>query len=313
MVIYLGSYGTQIVTWPSQAVYPCPAPAFLATHPHLPVFYAVSEAEGGAVTAFRIGSEEGHTVATGGSSPCHLAVHPAGDRLAVANYAGGSVSLISLDEHGMPTGSPMLHQFSGSGPDPERQEAPHAHFVQFAGDELLVVDLGSDRIHRLDLDGKVLGGIEFPAGSGPRHLAFGHGDHRFVAFELDGTIGGYRATGDGTWREANRVPASRTGVTNFPSHIATSAAGDLVYIANRGPDTISAFAVAADASLTMVDEVPTGGQWPRHFAIDGDQLYVANQNSANVARFRLDDQGIPRHEGDLCQIDSPSCVLPATT
>jgi 6-phosphogluconolactonase len=79
-----------------------PAPSFLAVHPALPVVYAVSEVDDGAVDAFRLDDSfapAGH-LSTGGSQPCHLAVTPDGRHLACANYGSGSVAVFALGTDG---------------------------------------------------------------------------------------------------------------------------------------------------------------------------------------------------------------------
>lgn len=42
--------------------------------------------------------------------------------------------------------------------------------------------------------------------------------------------------------------------------------------------------------LTHVENVPSGGDWPREFALDltGNVLLVANQRSGNIATFKID-------------------------
>lgn len=68
--------------------------------------------------------------------------------------------------------------FTGTGPDPDRQECAHIHQVFHVKehDEVLLPDLGGDRVHRLkkSADGAwtVTGAIKYPGGVGPRHLAY---------------------------------------------------------------------------------------------------------------------------------------------
>lgn len=83
--------------------------------------------------------------------------------------------------------------------------------------------------------------------------------------------------------------------------------GDLVYVGNRGPNTIS---VLRATDLSLVAEVPSGGDWPRHFAFDGDDLWVANQNSDGVARLDV-SSGLPQPTGEVLEVKAPACVLPA--
>ncbi|MEU5863812.1 beta-propeller fold lactonase family protein [Nonomuraea sp. NPDC047529] len=299
MNLYIGGYGPGIVTADGELIRVA-SPSFLAAHPTLPVLYAVGELRRGWLTAFTMdgGLSPLDERSSDGDSPCHLAVHPSGTLLAVANYGDGTAGLHHLDERGAFAGDPIVLRHEGSGPDPDRQAGPHAHMCVFHEDVLHVSDLGTDEIRRYRLDGSPLDPITLAPGTGPRHFAFA-GDRLYVAGELDGTV---------TLVEGERrtvVPASRAGGDNAPSHLQLD--GDLVYVANRGPDTVS---VLRAADLTPVAEVPSGGDWPRHFAIAGDRLYVANQNSGQVTVFTLDD-GVPEPAGQSYEVPSPSCVLPA--
>ncbi|GGS54987.1 hypothetical protein GCM10010156_12210 [Planobispora rosea] len=285
---------------------PASGPSFLALHPRLPVLYAVGESEQGTVEVFSRGESGALTSlarrSSEGSSPCHLAVNPAGTLLAVANYGDGTVSVHGIDGAGLLTG---VRAF------PHREGA-HAHQATFGPDGVLyVTDLGTDEVRRfLVREGSPEHVAEHPGGPvrlapgmGPRHLAWA-GDHRggqwYVAGELDGTVRAY----DSGWREVAAVAASAAGGKNHPSHLEVR--GDRVYVANRGPNTIGVF---AGPDLARVAEVPCGGDWPRHFAVAAGHMYVANQNSGDVAVLPLKD-GIPQEAGRVLATGTPSCVLP---
>lgn len=298
--LYIGGYGPGIIE-PGGALTRLAAPSFLARHPSLPVIYAVGELAQGWITAFS--AERGRLSpwderSSEGDSPCHVAVHPSGELLAVANYGDGTASLHRLDARGVFEGDPIVLRHEGSGPHPERQQGPHAHQAVFHDDLLHVSDLGTDEIRRYTTAGEALEPITLPPGTGPRHFAFADGA-LFVAGELDGTVTRL-ADGDGV-----KVRASTSMTENFPSHL--EVAGDFVYVANRGPDTIS---VLRTGDLSLVAEVPSGGAWPRHFAIDGDHLYVANQHSGTVTEFALAN-GVPEPTGETIEAEGASCVLPA--
>ncbi|MFG1944654.1 lactonase family protein [Nonomuraea sp. NPDC048826] len=299
--LYIGGYGPGVVT-SSGELARLAAPSFLARHPSLPMIYAVGELAQGWITAFSV--REGRLApwderSSDGDSPCHLAVHPSGAFLAVANYGDGTAGLHRLDARGVFDGDPIVLRHQGSGPHPERQQGPHAHQAVFHDDLLHVSDLGTDQIRRYTLEGEALEPIALPPGTGPRHFAFA-GPVLYVAGELDGTVTRLAPGDDGI-----RVRASTAVTENAPSHL--ELAGDLVYVANRGPDTISV--LRAD-DLSQVAEVPSGGHWPRHFAIDGDRMYVANQYAGNVVEFALTD-GVPEPTGEVIEVESASCVLPA--
>ncbi|WP_052424185.1 lactonase family protein [Nonomuraea candida] len=300
--VRIGGYGPGIVTIggpEGRVLTRLAAASFLAAHPSLPVLYAVGELERGWLTAYDAGRDELAPLderPSEGSSPCHVAVSPDGGLLAAANYGDGTATLYRLDERGAFTGEPIVLRHQGSGPDPERQEGPHAHQAVFHDGLLHVSDLGTDEIRRYHLDGTPLEPITMHPGTGPRHFAFS-GDRLYVAGELDGTV---------TLIEGERrtvAPATRHAARTAPSHLHLE--GDLVYVANRGPDTI---AVLRAGDLSPVAEVPSGGAWPRHFAIDGDDLYVANQHSGDVTRFVLRD-GVPEPAGEAYGVESPACVL----
>jgi 6-phosphogluconolactonase (cycloisomerase 2 family) len=287
-----------------------PGPSFLAAHPRQPVLYAVEEREEGGLAAFGVSPDGAlHRMArrpSGGSEPCHLAVDPSGTWVAVTNYGDGVLGMHRVDSSGLFVGEALLFPGKGGGPDPERQAGPHAHQAVFGPDGVLYVsDLGADEIRRYVVGGDCRehpeGPVRLAAGMGPRHMAY-HEGHWYVTGELDGTVRTY----DAMWRPVGEVSAGGAGAANAPSHIAVSADGRHVYVGNRGPDTISVF---ERAGMRRVTEVPAGGSWPRHFAVSGGHMYVADQRSDVVAVLALRD-GVPAPTGRDLAVGTPSCVLP---
>jgi 6-phosphogluconolactonase (cycloisomerase 2 family) len=299
------------------------APSYVVCHPELPVLYAVSEVEDGAVTAYAVSPEGALSPLgawpTGGSFPCHLTVvTPSRGTawLAVANYGTGSVAGLCLDEHGIPNGRHDLAIHSGQtkGGDPQRQDGPHAHMVVGADEGVLAVDLGIDRIlyHPFDPDSGTFGPTielaELPAGTGPRHLVTDKAGRIHVVGELDGTVTVFD-TGPNPWRAADRTRTTQT-VHTQPSHIHISVDGRFLYVGNRGADTIAVLSLADDTP-GIVAEVPCGGAWPRHFAIIDGYLYVANERSNEIAVLALDPEtGVPHPTGTAMATPSPTCVSP---
>ena len=298
-----------------------PSPSFLAQHPNLPVLYAVNELDAGTVSAFAVADDAALTPlavqSTGGAAPCHLAVSADARHLLVANYSSGDVSVHPLDADGVPGEGSDLLDLEGQGPVADRQEAPHAHMVapDPNGPEVLIADLGSDRVWRARLDSVsgrlILAGAAVVAapGTGPRHLRYSIDGALLLVGELAGNLNWYRPdTSDGSLRLAGSETSSADKV-NFPSELTTGRDGRFVYVANRGPDTVSVFAWEPDGG-TLIAEVATGGEWPRHLALFGDHLYVANERSQNVTVFRIDrETGIPQAQGEPVAEGSPTCVL----
>jgi 6-phosphogluconolactonase (cycloisomerase 2 family) len=300
-----------------------PSPSFLTQHPTLAVLYAVNELDIGAVSAFSVAPDGSLTELavqeTGGRHPCHLAVTPDGRFLLAANYTSGSVSVHPLDPDGAVGERTDLLALDGRGPDPDRQEGPHAHMVvpdPNGSADVLISDLGSDRVWRTRLD-PISGRLAHPvpaivaaAGTGPRHLRRAGNGTMLVSGELAANLTWYRPGGaDGTLHLAGAVPASTMAGVNYPSEILISGDGRFVYMANRGPDTISAYAWDGDKA-ELIAEVPTGGAWPRHIALLSAHLYVANERSHTVTVFRIDpDTGIPAIQGEPTGEPSPTCLL----
>jgi 6-phosphogluconolactonase (cycloisomerase 2 family) len=321
MRVLIGSYGDAIAAYTlAKTLEPAgprvwtPAPSFLAVHPGLPIVYAVSEVDAGAVVAFQL-ADDGITtlggVPSGGRKPCHLTVTADGHYLVCANYGSGSVAAFALRADGSFQWRTDLVQHGGHGPHPVRQTGPHCHHVSVDGDLVHVVDLGTDHIvhYGLSDDGRLepRGASPGPTGHGPRHLVSHPSGRHFVADELSSTLSTY----DREFRFLGARPATTVAPSgdNFPSELLLSADGRLLYLANRGNNSITTYAVEPGA-VRPIDEVPTGGHWPRHMAIAGETLLVANQRSDSVTALRLDSRtGLPRGGHVVAEIQAPACIL----
>jgi 6-phosphogluconolactonase len=243
-------------------------------------------------------------------------VDPQGRFVVAANYSGGSVAVFAIGPDGALLPYHDLVRLTGHGPDPDRQASPHAHMALPAPDGLLyVTDLGTDEVRSYAAGASTglrhVATSRLPAGMGPRHLAVHRSGVVFVAGELDSTVAVCEAAG-GRLRPVSVVAATAVepGARNYPSHLECSPDGEFLYVANRGADCLTVFAVEG-AALRAVADVPVQGRWPRHFAQLGDFLYVANQDSDAVTVFRRDPAtGVPRPTGGVVTVPSPSCVLP---
>jgi 6-phosphogluconolactonase len=274
---------------------PVPSPTYVIAHPVQPWLFAVTEGSPSQLHSIARESDGRlsliSSVDSDGDFACHLALAPDGLHLMVAHYGSGSVASFAVGEGGVLSPQIDLLVLVGSGPDPERQAGPHAHQVVFDRDELLVSDLGSDRIHRLrmDSDGDLSVAAEpvaLPPGSGPRHLVV-LGDYLVVACELSAEVWLGSRTDDG-WVERQTVLSSTASVADRIAPSALRADGDTLYLANRGAGTVSVFTLdRIDGRLSPVTEFGCGGIWPRDLVIADDRIWVANQTNDLVAVFDL--------------------------
>lgn len=292
----------------ASATVPADSPSWIALHPDLPVLYAVAETDDGRVRAWslRDGVPAGDLGEgeTGGAEPAHLTVDSTGRFLLTANYSGGSISVHRLTPDGGIGERTDLVRHEAHGDQP-RQASAHPHMIRAIGGGLVVIDLGGDAIYRYTLsdDGKLTldDVITTPAGSGPRHV-LPVGDRFYLTAELSGELLAY----DADWQFLGAVRASKAGDANQPSEVVSD--GRYLYVGNRGPNTVSVFALDGDLPRYLT-EVPVG-DWPRHVVLDADQLYVANEKSHQVMALRIDPAtGIPGHLRTIT-VPSPTVVLP---
>lgn len=311
-------------------------PSFLAIDPNGRFLYAANEVDkykgkaSGAVSAFAIARDTGaltrrNEQPSEGAAPCFVSVDRSGRVVLVANYNGGSVALLPIEANGSLAPPASVVHHTGTGPNAERQEGPHAHSIitDPSNRFVLSADLGADRVfvYRLDLDGKSLRHVEggdavMRAGAGPRHLAF----HPtlplvFVSNELDSTVATLRFDGQSgklALLDAHSTLPTGWKGTNYPADIHVAPSGRSVYVSNRGHNSIAVFSVApATGALALEQVVSTGGDWPRNFSLDptGRWLLVANQKSDSVIVFSRDEKsGRLTPTRQRIVIPSPVCL-----
>jgi 6-phosphogluconolactonase len=302
-------------------------PSFMVVHPNGRWLYVTSEVDDGQVYALELTRDPfalrvlNHQP-SGGAAPCHLALSADGAWLAVANYTSGTASLLPLADDGA-LGIPAdLVRHSGSGPNAERQEGPHAHSATFTpdGDFLIIADLGIDAlmVYRLDAaTGRLSLHAQVAAapGAGPRHVAVHPaGGCIYVANELDSTVSVYTYDGAGGLQHRQTLPTLPPGAPpdNTVADIHLDAAATRLYVSNRGHNSIAVYSVGAQGELTAITTSSCGGNWPRNFAVaPGDaHLLVANQRSDGVMVLPIgadnDALGAPVA---LATMPAPACVV----
>lgn len=296
----------------------------------------------GTVSSFEIDKATGklkllNTVPSGGAGPTYVSIHPSGKHLLVANYFGGSISVLPISEDGtLGTASDVKAPKGLIGPT-KAVNAPvgsfaisghdrtHAHMIQSdpSGQYVLHVDLGLDKIFvwKFDMAKGTLtanepADISLPPGDGPRHFHFHPNGKWFysiqeegstvVLFDYDGKNG--RLTPRQT---ISTLPPGFAG-SNFCSEILLSHDGKFVYAGNRLHDSIGIFSIQEDGTLKYVGEEWTRGNYPRSFNFDptGRFLYCCNQRGDNVAAFRVDRvSGKLEFTGFYAPVGNPSIIV----
>jgi 6-phosphogluconolactonase (cycloisomerase 2 family) len=296
-----------------------PAPSYLAQGRNPDLLYAVNEDLDGYLTVLALGGD-GLTplaqAATAGAHPCHLLVDERAGAVVVANYTSGSLAVFGLGPDGLPRQDrpDQLFTLTGCGPHPERQASPHAHYVlpSPSGRHLLVTNLGGDRVHRFAIEPSTGGladagiAVHLPAGSGPRHAVFSADGRRlYVAGELDGRLhivewDPERDEG----RPVGSVATHRWG-PQVPQLAHVVRAGGELHVGCRESNHIAVHPLQPDGTPDAARELRLPGNCPRHHAVVGDWLVVAQQEKGGVVV--LDRQGAVHGRAD---IPSPACVLP---
>ena len=245
---------------------------------------------------------------TKGEHSCHITL--LAREVVVADYTSGTLSLFPLNEKGDVEGEPRLLHFEGSGPNTRRQQSPHIHSSALSpdGKELVVMDLGSDKIYRFAVEnGRVAvpysSAVALPAGCGPRHSAYSaDGKYLYVVTELSDEVLVYRTS---DYMLQNRYVLN-SGNPEGGSHIVLSPNGRYLYVSSRVSSTAGAerckisdgvaiYECLADGGLNMLHYQPTGAH-PRHFALskDGKALVVACRDDNAVEIYPLDSEsGLP--------------------
>ncbi|MFP7355558.1 lactonase family protein [Klebsiella pasteurii] len=281
--------------------------------------YAASEVDKGVVQAWRIGSNgelsELNQVASGGAGPVYLSLTPDGRHLLVANYVSGSIAVLPVNEEGNLGEAVDIHQDQGPA-GAERPAAavegsfaisdhngPHAHMIAAdpSGKFVYSTDLGLDRIYQYRLDnasGKLTPNdppfIDASSpGAGPRHFVFTpQGDGLWLINEEASTLTFYHLDKQTGLLRAGKtisaLPKEYKG-TSFAAGLVLSRDGKQLYVANRLHNSIAHFTVLADGSLSHQEDIWTRGDYPRMLTLDsqGQWLYVMNQRSDNITRFRV--------------------------
>jgi 6-phosphogluconolactonase len=304
-------------------------PSWVAVHPSRRFLYAANEAgKASMISAFAIEPKSGKLTLLNqlpalGEDPCHLSFDRTGKFLFVANYTSGNVAVFPILPDGKLGEHTALVEDQGTrGPNKERQEGPHAHWIAASADNrsVYVADLGLDRVlvYKFDAARGTLGPPAKPweakPGTGPRHVARSRdGKFLYVLGELESTVTVLANEGQAPrWLQTLAMLPAGFAARNDAAEIDIHPGGRFLYASNRGRDSIVAYAIdPRQGTLRQVEDVPTGGREPRHFAIDptGTFLLAENQLSGTIVEFRIDPRtGRLTPTGETLELPSPVCI-----
>jgi 6-phosphogluconolactonase len=265
-------------------------------------------------------------VASGGGGTCHVAFDRTGKAAFAANYGGGSAASFAVGAGGELSPAVSFFQYSGHGPNTERQTAPHVHRVTVSPDNrfLLVNDLGLDEIHIYRLGAATAKlTLNDPAawrsapGAGPRALRFHpNGKVAYCVTEMPSSVVVLR------WdSQRGALETVQEVVLRAPDFQGDTTGDDIVidrearfaYATDRFDDIVVTFAISpTDGKLTLVDRMPCGGKVPRHLALDpsGRWLLIANQVSDNISVLGRDVKtGKLTDAGKSFPLSRPQCLV----
>jgi 6-phosphogluconolactonase len=307
-----------------------PAPAFFVFHPNGRYMYVCNSNNFSAgwfsekVSAFSIDTRNGSLTLinqqqSGGRDPNYLCLDENAQHVLVANYKGGNISAIEINQDGSLGRTTSFFQHTGSSINPERQTQPYAHCIKLDASNkfALVADLGVDKIfvYRYNKQDGTLQPNDMPyknsvAGSGPRHLVF-RPDNRFVYVtnEMAHSISVYSWDAiNGVLTEVQTEEMLSEGIEadNVAGDILVYPDGKYLFAVNRGHDRVLMYSIDEQSGkIILVDNVSSYGKKPRNIAVDPSNqwLIVTNQASDNVMVYRIDAQ-----RGKLIPKENPIAV-----
>ena len=310
------------------------APNFLALHPSGEYLYsvnAVTDEQGkrqDAVSAFAIDGATGmltmlNQVSSHGRGNCHIELDRTGKFIYVAHYGSGNLTSFKIEADGSIGDSLQTMQFAGSSITP-RQKGSHLHAILVdAGNRYAyAADLGTDKVNIFELDTATgmlepaaVPWVEVVPGSGPRHMAFNReGSMFYLAEELSSTVSVFSISPkDGSLIPVHRLPTLPEGFDgqNTVADIHLTPDGELLFVSNRGHNSLAIFSVQDDGLLAVAGHEPVQGDHPRNFMVDpkGEFVLVANRNTDNINQFELVEGAEPlQYTGTTLEVGAAICL-----
>jgi 6-phosphogluconolactonase len=244
-------------------------------------------------------------------------------------YDDSTVVMYKIEPDGRLGGISDVRVLAGHGPDPNSsaqagghgQASAHAHCAVLdpSGGYVLAGDKGTDQIlvFRLGDGLEPVAAYQFPEQTGPRHIAFSSlSGLAFVTCEFSSGLASmeFDAT-SGKLRLLDSKPTAGAGYAgrNEPAEVRVHPDGGLVYVNNRGEDSVAWFRASPDGELTRLGHVPIArsvhpGLAARSFAFEpsGSFVLVADRPANLIRSYAVD-----RASGDLRPLTEAAISSPA--
>ncbi|KAG9123157.1 hypothetical protein FRC07_000170 [Ceratobasidium sp. 392] len=277
-------------------------PSWISTHPlNNSVLLATNEVNPvGGVASFIITdrtkgvAEKISKSSSFGADPAHLAGLSKARQVAVMDYSSGTGAFIPLGADLFTLNEARAQKITFNA------TVSHPHQAVEVGDEVLVPDLGADKVWRLRQqlpstgqapvpNWQVRGFVQQPAGSGPRHIAVSNGI-LYTLHELSSTLSSQTlppldsSLAPKTISTLSILPPGANGSTFGAAELILDEKRGLLYASNRNlaaspdlrGDTIAIFKFDNAGNLKLVDQFFTGLNQIRAMAQGGpDNLYIA--------------------------------------
>ncbi len=258
---------------------------------------------------------------SGGAHPCFITVNDK-NQVLVANYTGGNVGYLKVDNQNGLTNLLDVQQHIGKGTT-DRQKSPHAHSTWFHPNkkEIISVDLGTNELWFSTINNEenklVLSTpktLKMKDGAGPRHLIF-HPNKEwiYVLKELNNTVSLVKKKDDLHAVEASMSMLPKDFTTySKGADIHISDDGKFLYASNRGHNSIVIYKInKEEGTLKLIGFESVKGANPRNFSLTPDNkfLLVANQDSSNIISFKRDIETGKLTFVNEVSVPNPVCIL----
>lgn len=291
-----------------------------------------------------------------GPFPTYLSIHEEGAKLVSANhgsfdhvehvvktaegwttefrYDDSTVVLYDIDRIGRIDGISDVRVFADGGVDPNSsrqasghgQASGHAHcaVIDPTGKFVVVCDKAADRITTFGLSEtfKEISHLQLPPETGPRHLVFSPGGkHAWATCEFSSTVVSLSFdASSGEFGLLGEVVATAADGPqgNEPADIRCHPNGRILYVNNRGEDTLAWFDIGSRGQLVRAGATKLAtsdhpGVAARSFALSpgGEILLLADRPANLIRSYRIDADSGAVEQVDAFPVADPAFVTVA--